>query len=98
MRQAICKAVEDDLQIVHKQHLAQLKQLLILPLLAPSSSSSPPTPPFLVIVDGLDECDGDQFKLLLHILELVETHSLPLRFLILVGLNPKYTTFSTWLQ
>jgi len=35
-----------------------------------------------VIIDGLDECDGDQSTLLLHILELVDTHHLPLRFLI----------------
>jgi len=60
MRQGICKAVEDDLQILHKQHSAQLKQLLILPLSPPLSSSSAPKSPFLVIVDGLDECGGDQ--------------------------------------
>jgi len=37
-----------------------------------------------VIVESADECDasGDQSKLLLHILELVNTHALPLRFLI----------------
>ena len=93
MRQAICKAVEDDLQIVHKQHSAQLKQLLILPLLSPSSSSLAPNSPFLVIVDGLDECDGNQSKLLLHILELVTTHSLPLRFLIFSRPEPQIFHF-----
>ena len=94
-RQAICKTVEDDLQIVHKQHSAQLKQLLILPLLSPSSSSSAPTPPFPVIVDGLDECNlsGDQSKLLLHILELVETRHLPLRFLIFSRPEPQTRHF-----
>jgi len=93
MRQGICKAVEDDLQILHKQHLAQLKQLLILPLLSLSSSSAVPNPPFLVIVDGLDECDEDQSKLLLHILELVTTHSLPLRFLIFSRPEPQICHF-----
>ena len=92
MRQAICKAVEDDLQILHRQHSAQLQQLLILPLLSHSSSSAP-SPPFLVIVDGLDECDGDQSKLLLHILELAETHQLPLRFLIFSRPEPKVCHF-----
>jgi len=92
MGQAICKAVEDDLQILHKQHSAQLKQLFILPLLAPSSSSAP-TPPFLVIVDGRDECDGDKSKLLLHILELVKTHHLPLRFLIFSRPEPPICHF-----
>jgi len=92
MRQTICKAVEDDLRILHKQHSAQLKQLLILPLLSPSSSSAP-NAPFLVIVDGLDECDGDQSKLLLDILELVETHHLPLRFLIFSRPEPRICHF-----
>ena len=90
-RQHICKAVEDDLQILQKQHSAQLKQLLILPLLAPLSY--PPNPPSLVIVDGLDECDGDQSKLLLHILELVNTHALYLRFLIFSRPEPQITHF-----
>ena len=90
MRQAICKAVEDDMQILHKRRSAQLKQLLILPLLSFSASSAPP-PPFLVIVDGLDECDGDHSKLLLHILELVNT--LPLRFLIFSRPEPQVCHF-----
>jgi len=93
MRHGICKAVEDDLQILHKQHSAQLKQLLILPLLSPSSSSSAPSPSFLVIVDGLDECDGDQSMLLLHILELVNTHAVPLRFLIFSRPEPQISHF-----
>jgi len=93
IRQGICKAVEDDLQILHKRHSAQSKQLLILPLLSHSSFSSSPSPPSLVIVDGLDECDGDQSKLLLHILELVATHSLPLRFLVFSRPEPQICHF-----
>jgi len=92
-RQSICKAVEDDLQILHKQHSAQLMQLLILPLLSSSFTSSAPSLPFLVVVDGLDECDGDQSMLLLHILELVETHSLTLRFLIFSRPAPQICHF-----
>jgi len=88
----ICKAIEDDLQILRKRHLAQLKRLLIPPVLSPSSSSAP-TPPFLVVVDGPDEWVGDQPKLLLHILEL---HSLPLLFLIFSRLEPQiYHIFHT---
>ena len=96
MRQAICKAVENDMQILHKQHEAQLQQLLILPLSSPSPSPSPPTPPFLVIVDGLDDCDGDngdQIKLLLHIFKLVEVYHLPLRFLIFSRPEPQIRHF-----
>ena len=94
MRQRICRAVEDDLQILHRQHSVQLKQLLILPLLSPAPSSAP-GPPFLVIVDGLDECDasGDQSKLLLHILEVVNTHALSLRFLIFSRPEPHICHF-----
>ena len=92
MREAICKAVEDDMQIPHKEHPAQLKQLLMLPLLSPSSSSVT-NPPFLVIVDGLDECDGDQSRLLLYILELVEIHQFPLRFLIFSRPEPQISHF-----
>ena len=84
MRQVIRKAVEDDLQIFHKRHLAQWKQLLILPLASPSLSSAP-APPFLVIVD--------QSELLLHILELVNTHALPLRFLIFSRPEPQISHF-----
>ena len=91
MRQAICKAVEDDLQILHRQHSAQLKKLLVLPL--SSASTSAPTQPLLVIIDGLDECGGDQSKLLLHILELVATYSLPLRFLIFSRPEPQISHF-----
>ena len=93
MRQAICKAVEDDFPILHKQLSAQLKQLLILPLLLPPYSFSAPTPPRLVIVDGLDECDGGQSELLLHILELVESHHVPLRFLIFSRPEPQICHF-----
>ena len=40
--------------------------------------------PFLVIIDGLDECQGnnDQSLILSHIYDLVDKHRLPLRFFI----------------
>ena len=47
------------------------------PALAPSSS-------FLVVIDGLDECQGrnDQRRILAEVVRMVNTHHLPLRFLI----------------
>ena len=95
IRQGICKTVEDDLQILHKQHSAQMKQLLIRPLLLAASSSSALDLPSVVIVDGLDECDtgGAQSKLLLHIFELVNTYALPLRFLIFSRPEPQISHF-----
>jgi len=46
----------------------------------PTTTSSP----FLVIINGLDECRGndDQSVILSHIHDLVDKHRLPLRFLI----------------
>jgi len=44
-----------------------------------------PSSPFLVIIDGLDECQGnnDQSVILSHIHDLVDKHRLPLQFLIM---------------
>jgi len=43
-----------------------------------------PSSPFLVIIDGLDECQGhdDQRRILTQVYHMVNTHHLPLRFLI----------------
>ena len=51
-----------------------------------SQSQAPqPTPPFLAVIDGLDECKGNsnQALILAHIFDLLSIHRLPLRFLIL---------------
>jgi hypothetical protein len=96
-RSSICRAVEKDLQLPHKQHALQMKQLIVEPLLSPPGHPIPgmPSKPFLVIVDGLDECDGnaDQIRLLSHIFELVEIHRLPLRFLIVSRPEPHIQHF-----
>ena len=49
-----------------------------------SSSESPSFHPHLVVIDGLDECSGndDQRLILNYIHELIHIHRLPLRFLI----------------
>ena len=95
MRKEICKAVENDLQILHRQHRTQMKQLIVQPLLSPTSSSLRQPVPFLVIVDGLDECDRieDQSKLLSQILKLVQTYHLPLLFLIVSRPEPHIRKF-----
>jgi len=80
----ITKVVENDPLIANRRHDPQIKQLIIDPFLSVVNSGSrgARTMPFLVVVDGLDECKGihDQIKLLSHLVTL--THSLPLRFLI----------------
>jgi hypothetical protein len=43
-----------------------------------------PSSPFLVVIDGLDECQGhdDQCRILAQVSHIIHTHHLPLRFLI----------------
>ena len=80
----ITKVVENDPLIVNRRHDTQMKQLIMDPFLSLLSSGSRGacTIPFIIVVDGLDECEGthDQIKLLSHLVTL--TQSLPLRFLI----------------
>jgi len=47
-------------------------------------SSLVPSSPFLVVIDGLDECQGhdDQCRILAQVAHMVTAHHLPLRFLI----------------
>ncbi|KAF8064907.1 hypothetical protein FPV67DRAFT_1450767 [Lyophyllum atratum] len=87
LRSALRQILFDDPSIVQKNIFVQLQKLVIEPLQA-SVSSSPHIPssptPSLVIIDGLDECAGKdhQDQLLKHILTLVRTPCVPLRFLI----------------
>jgi hypothetical protein len=56
-----------------------------------SGSSSHPSTPHLVVIDGLDECNGseDQRLILKYIHELVDKHHSPLRFLIVSRPEPQ---------
>jgi len=56
---------------------------LVASLFQPGSALVPSSP-FLVVIDGLDECQGhdDQRRILAQIALMVNTHHLPLRFLI----------------
>ena len=55
------------------------------------SSSETPCPPHIVVIDGLDECTGndDQRLILNHIHELIHIHRLPLRFLVVSRPEPQ---------
>ena len=52
--------------------------------LFPGRSALVPSSPFLVVIDGLDECQGhdDQHCILTQPPDIVNTHHLPLRFLV----------------
>jgi len=80
LRQHIGRAIEADLTVLHRSTSTQLTKLIIEPL----RSSTPSSAPFLVIIDGLDECEGKdhQLQILSHISALTTKHHLPVRFLI----------------
>jgi hypothetical protein len=68
--------------VVQKTLEIQRKTLIVDPF--SSVGDLPSDSPFLVIIDGLDECKGDasQCNILGSIAEIVDKHHLPLRFLI----------------
>jgi hypothetical protein len=88
LRRKIGEAVEDDPTICQRSLMNQLQKLIIDPF----TSMQPKLDvmnmltrlPFLVIIDGLDECKmhADQRDAVRSIAHIVEKHQLPLRFLI----------------
>jgi hypothetical protein len=88
LRRKIGQAIEDDPTICQKSPMRQLQTLIIdsfSPLEskvedAPSTASNP----FLVVIDGLDECQmhAEQRDVLRSVANIIATHHLPLHFLI----------------
>jgi hypothetical protein len=87
----IRKVISDNPAILEQSFDIQIRRLLIEPYRSYLYSSTisqshvpPPPGPFLVIIDGLDECQDDQAQcaILTHIAELVSTHGFPLIFVI----------------
>jgi len=95
IRPKISKAIENDPLIVDREHAAQIKQLIVDPFLAllGTGSREGQAPPVLVVIDGLDECKGNdnQTELLSRIFDL--TRVLPLKFLITSRHEPHITDF-----
>ncbi|KAF8069265.1 hypothetical protein FPV67DRAFT_1669280 [Lyophyllum atratum] len=95
LRPAIQQVLIDDPSIVHQVITVQIQKLIIEPLELLTSLKNvkvptKPTFPFLIIIDGLDECSGtdDQSQILNHILTLVSLPRFPLRLLIVS--RPEY--------
>ncbi|RDB16278.1 hypothetical protein Hypma_003063 [Hypsizygus marmoreus] len=91
LRQSMNKVVEDDPSILHKATSIQLRRLILEPFLGLSSTnSSPLKSPFVVVIDGIDECTGntDQTQFIFDIGTLVDTHHLPLCFLLVSRPEP----------
>lgn len=97
-RAQIGKIVEEDPSVLRKSLEIQIERL-IFPLFIPTSQNnmhagsalSHPQPPYLVIIDGLDECKGDnnQRDIVWHIGKLAHTNGIPLRFLIVSRSEPQ---------
>ncbi|KAF5378724.1 hypothetical protein D9615_006875 [Tricholomella constricta] len=90
----LLRNLTDDLTILHKDITSQLNKLIIEPLRSDMSSSrtisQPQSPPYIVIIDGLDECTGttSQNRILDHIHDIICHSDLPIRFLVVS--RPEY--------
>ena len=91
--QTLRKILQDDPYVAHRDD-GSIKLLASLfrdpPAGTLPDSPTAPSSPFLVVIDGLDECQGnnDQSKILSYIHDLVDKHRLPLRFLIISRPEP----------
>lgn len=66
LRNYICEAVQSDRDVASQALRIQWEQLIISPL--SKLNAKPPQPPFVLVIDALDECDGDDdIKLLLRL-------------------------------
>jgi hypothetical protein len=94
LRSKIGQAMEDDPTICQKSLMKQLQKLIIDPFSSleskaestpgESKAENPLGNPFLVVIDGLDECQmhAEQRDILRSVANIIATHHLPLRFLI----------------
>lgn len=82
LHDAIGSAVMKTPDIFYKSLSAQLQTLIVEPF--SSLAEIPPRSSFLVVVDGLDECKdtAQQYHTLMFVAQLINTHRIPLRFLI----------------
>jgi hypothetical protein len=85
LRSKIGQAMEDDPTICQKSLMKQLEKLIIDPFSSlESEAEDTPGNPFLVVIDGLDECQmhAEQRDILRSVANIISTHHLPLRFLV----------------
>ncbi|KAG6911361.1 hypothetical protein DXG01_001032 [Tephrocybe rancida] len=99
LRPEILSSFSNDPSIVNQAISAQVDKLIIAPfqaLAASQAQSSHAEPsPFIVIIDGLDECaeKGNQSEVLDHVLRLIKIPAITLRFLIVS--RPEHTIKDT---
>ncbi|KAF8079353.1 hypothetical protein FPV67DRAFT_113445 [Lyophyllum atratum] len=78
--------IESDPMVIHSSTDTQTQKLIIETF----RSIETPSSPSVVVIDGLDECDGNdaQIRILVQILEIVRKSFVPLRFIILSRPEP----------
>ena len=92
LRQHIGNAIEADFGILHRSTSTQLLKLVIEPL---RSNTPPQSAPFLLVIDGLDECEGEdhQVQILSHMIQLTTKYNFPVRCLIVSRPEPHIKHF-----
>ena len=80
----IAKAVEDDLSTFQKDVDTQMERLIINPIIQATNEGKTFGYPILIVIDGLDECEGvkEQRGFLRAISDAIERYNLPLCFFI----------------
>ena len=80
----IAKAVEDDLSTFQKDVDTQMARLIINPIIQAADEGKTLRYPILIVIDGLDECEGaeEQCAFLRAISGAIGRYSLPFRFFI----------------
>ena len=80
----IAKAVEDDLSTFQKDVDTQMERLIINPIIQATNEGETLRYPILIVIDGLDECEGEkeQCAFLRAVRSAVGRYSLPLHFFI----------------
>lgn len=90
-RKKVIPTIDHDPQIIHRATSLEIAKLLVEPFVCMASDTNPNTvtplhkTPTLVVIDGLDECQGDESQtfILKTVLRIIQHPAVPLRFLIL---------------
>ncbi|KAJ7791696.1 hypothetical protein B0H14DRAFT_2277052, partial [Mycena olivaceomarginata] len=82
LKPIMTQVVEGDPSIIYRTLSLQLRKLIIEP--CQKTIRSPPGRPLVIVIDGLDECEGQniQQEILRSIWSVIHQGSLPLRFLV----------------
>jgi len=80
LKNYICAAVSENSDIKNQSLRDQWRQLILQPLLRATGDSSPSSSPYLLVVDALDECEGeDDIRAILQLFAEASSKTVPLR-------------------